>query len=431
MTPGRGRLARTSLVGGILVTIVLGVVFRLSDLDLTLQRRVYSATEPHWPYATAQPWKALHDAGTIPGLALTLLAVGAVAVSVRRHQWLRWQNRGLYLFAFLAAGPGLVTNLLGKMLAGRPRPDEIVQFGGALPFHRPFEFGVPMRGYSFLCGHCSMGFLFFTLFFILQGWTRWAALLFGSVYGLALGAARVVQGAHFVSDVLLDGSLMFVVAALLSPILDRRPLLLAGLSRRKLIVASATTMVIVTIVFLFSTPVRKEQNLAWVWPGQRAARRDKQTLLPWLKRGRAATRVTADAQRGEVEIAFRSGAEPLVIESLVRGFGFPGADVETSVSRSEDGSTISYAQRLAGGFWEARPAVRILIGTGLQSVRASCPKGRVIVDGSREHKLLRVFTLARQVQISRPWERRTDHFERAGGGPPLILAIRAGEIALR
>ncbi len=134
-----------------------------------------------------------------------------------------FRRPGLYLFAVLLVGPGLLVNVLGKGMAGRPRPWETTDFGGVAQFLRPFQFGVPGSGRSFLSGHASMAFYFFSLYFVFDGAkARWAlglTLLFGTLMGIA----RILQGAHFLSDVLLCGALMFAVCAVLSPILGSKP----------------------------------------------------------------------------------------------------------------------------------------------------------------------------------------------------------------
>lgn len=427
-------MRRVSLMIGIALTVAITIAFRVTTLDLDLQRLVFSAAEPHWPYASAQPWKGLHDTGTLPGLVLALFAVGVLAVSLRREEWLRWQNSALYTIAFLAIGPGLVTNLLGKMAAGRPRPDEVAQFGGALQFHRPFDFGVPGRGYSFLCGHCSMGFLWFVFFFLLIGWRRWLALVFASSYGVALGLARVIQGAHFVSDVLLDGSIMFVIAASLTPLLERRPLLLATAHRRKIVAVTAAAALGITCAFLFSTPIRKEEAYAWINQGQAPARRFNLTVLPWRQpaTNRAPAALRVDVEGGDIEIHFRPAAEPLVVESLVRGFGFPGADVKTDTTRSEDGTIVSYRQRLTGMYWEAHATSGLLVSTGLRSLRASTGRGRIVVDRTETTNPLRVITSAQHIQWIAPWRRRGKNiFEAPDTGVPLTVVLYADEVLLR
>ena len=149
---------------------------------------------------------------------MSVLAAVGLGLSFVKNEFMRWRYPCLFLVILLALGPGLVINVLAKGFGGRPRPDEILEFGGLLQFRHPFEPGLPHKGFSFLCGHCSMGFLFMGLFFLLRGWKRWACLLAGFLFGTMQGIGRMVQGAHFASDALLSASVMFTLTAALSPV---------------------------------------------------------------------------------------------------------------------------------------------------------------------------------------------------------------------
>ena len=109
-----------------------------------------------------------------------------------------------------------------KHCFGRPRPYEIIPFGGEFPFLEPFRIGYPGRCASFVSGHAAMGFFLMTLYFVLKGRKRWAALGGGVLYGLLMGTARILQGDHFLSDVLLCGGMIFSVAAALHHFWNRK-----------------------------------------------------------------------------------------------------------------------------------------------------------------------------------------------------------------
>ena len=214
---------RTPFLTGLAATVIVAVACRMTDLDVDLQATAFSASEPHWPYGTRQPWRFLPKVGTLPGLLLTAGAIVAAAASFIDARFVRWRFPAVYIVVLAAAGPGIVTNLLGKVLAGRPRPDEVIPFGGTMPFLQPFDLGTPGKGFSFLCGHCSMAFLFFAFFFLRRDRKRWIAFTFAATFGVLLGAARIAQAAHFPSDVLLGGTIMFTVAAALAPLARIRP----------------------------------------------------------------------------------------------------------------------------------------------------------------------------------------------------------------
>lgn len=349
-SPWRATLA------GIVATAAVAVLFRATSLDIDLQALAYDPRTSGWPYAQRFPWKQLHDFGTIPGLLLALGSIVVIALGFLRPRWLRWRFPALSIVALTALGPGVVTNLFGKILAGRPRPEEVVEFGGTARFLEPFEFGTPGRGFSFLCGHCSMGYLFVAFFFLLGGRMRWLALAASSVYGLLLGAARVADGAHFPSDITLAGTITFTLAAAISPLARVQPT--TWERRGKLAVAAAGAAVLLLMFFSFSTPIHRERVHTWTDVSRRAATHE--TLLPW----RGARAVTIDVEKGDVQVRRVRQHDPVTIVSVVKGFGFPGSDGRTETARN--GATIVYRHRLTGFLWEAHVRFEVTVSPDIR-----------------------------------------------------------------
>jgi membrane-associated PAP2 superfamily phosphatase len=320
--------ARRMAIVAIAVTAILTATFWLLPIDQTLQRLAFRTTVPRWPLATAQPWRALHDYGTWPGVALIIAAaIGIVAGG-------RWRRASFYVLLVAILGAGIVTNTLGKALAGRVRPDVVVGFGGLLPFQRPFELAAAGRGYSFLCGHASMGFLFCALFFVLRGWVRWTALIGGLAFGLLLGAGRVVAGTHWTSDVLLDATLMLAVAALLAPV-ARDGLRLTPAAWAVIAAAAA-------LLLRYGTPVHKQQDFAIAHP---------------------VSRLVVHAETRDVRVV--PGAETRV-QVFVDGEGWPGAGVRNALT--DRGAEIALVSRLTGRYWSVRKHVTVTTPNGIEVV---------------------------------------------------------------
>ena len=86
----------------------------------------------------------------------------------------------------------------------------VQQFGGEYAYIPPLELAdTPDK--SFVCGHCSVAYLFFVFYFLSQNHKTFYFLL---TIGLAslMGFSRMSSGSHFLSDVLWSGYLMFLVA---------------------------------------------------------------------------------------------------------------------------------------------------------------------------------------------------------------------------
>jgi lipid A 4'-phosphatase len=420
---------------GIGATAAITVLFWATDLDLRTQALAYSPVAPHWPYGRLLGWALVYHFGTLPGLMLSVMAAVGFGLSFMRPELVRWRYPCLFLVLLLALGPGLVVNVLAKGFGGRPRPDQILQFGGLLEFRHPFEPGFAHKGFSFLCGHCSMGFMFMGLFFLLRGWRRWACLVGGFLFGLLQGVGRIVQGSHFASDALLGATLMFTLAAALSPVAAWKPQTVAQ-RRYRWRIAAATSVLIVLIVasFLFSIGMREENVHVWLEPGQATPAGDV-TAHAWPS-GRGAqspTRVVIAVEVGDIALEFGRGPQPLVIRSRVIGFAFPGSSSEITVGDLRPGAGVSYHEALRGLFVEkhgrftvslredSAATLEVKTGDG-QIILAGPPPARpLVVSGSFE--LSDAPGLFKRAGVGR--------FASVGSGEPISLTLEAQKVVVQ
>ncbi len=123
----------------------------------------------------------------------------------------------LYLVLALAIGPGLLVNTILKDHWGRARPSQIVEFGGDKQFTPVL---VPSRqcerNCSFSSGHAALGFSLVAFAFLpAERRRRRLAIACAVAAGSLLGLARIVQGGHFLSDVVLSGLLVTATSWLL------------------------------------------------------------------------------------------------------------------------------------------------------------------------------------------------------------------------
>jgi len=204
---------------------VATAAFWLTDLDLALVRPFFSgdATNPEfvarWPMTVAQPWKALYDWGIYPAW---ILGLGGLAVWIVSFLWKKiepWRDPGLFYFLLLIVGPGILVNGVCKPYWSRPRPHAIEQFGGPRDFLPVLQLGFGKNDSSFPSGHASTGFYLMAPAFVLyrrRPWWAAAFLLLGLVCGGVIGAARVVAGGHFPSDILWSGGIVYFTALVLA-----------------------------------------------------------------------------------------------------------------------------------------------------------------------------------------------------------------------
>ena len=192
--------------------LLLTSVFWLTNLDLEIERCFYSP-DTGWYLKKAEPWNLLYNYGNIPGLTLGILALLAIIAGFFSRQILRYRKIAMFLVLVLVMGPGIITHSVFKENWGRPRPRQIVNFGGTKDFLPVWVKGTPGNGKSFPSGHAAIGYYVLTPFFILRRVNRkWAVitLLVGVGYGSLMGIGRMIQGAHFASDVLWSAGFTYL-----------------------------------------------------------------------------------------------------------------------------------------------------------------------------------------------------------------------------
>lgn len=205
--------------------LLLGVAtlgLRFSPVDMAIARRVFDPTLPQpWKWAWQLPWSLLYEYGVWPAW---IMAVGGVilAAIAGQKRFGRMRRAGLFLALVTILGPGLIVNLALKPWYGRPRPRDLGEFGGQHQFVPVLTLRPVERGTSFPSGHAAMAFCLFTPAFLFANRSRSATLAFAAVgvlLGTAVGIARILQGAHFLSDIVWSAGVVYVTALVLCRVL--------------------------------------------------------------------------------------------------------------------------------------------------------------------------------------------------------------------
>lgn len=129
----------------------------------------------------------------------------------------------IYLIVTAVLGPGLLVETLLKPNWGRARPKDIALFGGEHAYSAPFVVAAECtRNCSFVSGHAAIAFWVTAYAFLLPPQWRGVGLWLGAGVGLVVGFVRVVQGAHFASDVAVAGLMVVAVNILCARLILRR-----------------------------------------------------------------------------------------------------------------------------------------------------------------------------------------------------------------
>lgn len=114
-----------------------------------------------------------------------------------------WRHVSTVFLCAALLGPGLIIEGVFKNTVGRPRPVQVEAFGGAQPFQGPFAVGDnPEAHRSFCSSHAAAGFALMGLGLTCGPAWRRRWFLIGLVSGAVIGAGRIMQGGHFLSDVI-------------------------------------------------------------------------------------------------------------------------------------------------------------------------------------------------------------------------------------
>jgi len=118
---------------------------------------------------------------------------------------------GLMTYLALILGPGLVVNVIFKDHWGRPRPYQVLRDGKQYaPFWQPHF--TEKENNSFPGGHASVGFFLGIPFLALR--RKKTAIILSLIGGAVVGTVRILQGGHYLSDIVFAGIFVWLTAIL-------------------------------------------------------------------------------------------------------------------------------------------------------------------------------------------------------------------------
>ena len=362
----------------IALAIVITVPFWIFPLDIAAAR-AFHRPELADPWPVAQEGWALFFYRSAPALSVVwmVLALSLCVTALARSRHSQLWKAGVFMCLTMAIGPGLVVNGILKDHAGRYRPRQVEELGGTHDYAPPLSFALH-EGHSFPCGHCSVGFIFGTLVLVLPRGKRLAKaalFTFSLLLGSALGLGRMAAGAHFFSDVLWAGLIVWGSAWVSYHLVYEvggekwQKILAAGKARRRTVAVLAVVAVAFTFSVLAATPFDKK--LAGELPATGTG-----TLV-------------VEVPNLPVRIETAEG----IVSSYAgdfRGFGFPNRRITATISSREGAQVLSV--RRSGLFTDLEGTVTLLIAANGPS--------KIVLCGDPEAKA-GVMTLAgRKVEIA-------------------------------
>lgn len=152
-----------------------------------------------------------------------ILGLGAVVLLGHRPVLGLDRARIAFLILSFAVGPGLIVNLLLKEHWGRARPNDVVDFGGTAQF-TPALLPADQcaSNCSFVSGDVAIAFAYVAVALLLPARWRGVGVAAALLLGTGVAALRLMQGAHFLSDVVFAALFTLLPIAVFAQALLRR-----------------------------------------------------------------------------------------------------------------------------------------------------------------------------------------------------------------
>lgn len=209
------------LVLTFVMLVISTAVIAYNGWDMQLASRFYLPGQG-FPIGNLQPWKAMYRFGEWPAFLTGGLGLIIWLASFTLPRLVKLRKAALFIALVLIIGPGLLVNWGFKDHWGRPRPRQVTQLGGTMAFHQPWQPGPAPKNSSFPAGHPSAAFYMSVPYFVLRRTRPSQALLWlwgGFAFGLLMGATRIIQGGHFLSDVVWSAGFVYLTALVLAALL--------------------------------------------------------------------------------------------------------------------------------------------------------------------------------------------------------------------
>jgi membrane-associated phospholipid phosphatase len=156
--------------------------------------------------------------GLRPGQCLFIVSNALLIIGILIRKKGVW-NSALYISLTLFIGSGVIGHGVLKRFWQRPRPKQITLFGSTYPFcpiYTRYVGPADRHLRSLPSGHATMGFYFFSLYFLgrrtKKSWLKILGLIAACTMGGLLSWIRLYQGGHYFSDIVTSALIMWLTA---------------------------------------------------------------------------------------------------------------------------------------------------------------------------------------------------------------------------
>jgi len=209
---GFGSLRITACALLVIVLVVTAITLIGPNIDLAVAQ-VFAAPGPtRFPAASNSIARALRD----HGMVASVVCAGCVVLALLRYLP---AHTAAYLTTAYLLGPGLLVNVILKSHWGRPRPNEVTEFGGTLPFVNWWDpGGACPSNCSFISGEAAAAAWLFGPAMLAPPRWRPLTMSLAAAFFVLTSALRLAAGGHFLTDVVIGGLSSVLVLLALRPL---------------------------------------------------------------------------------------------------------------------------------------------------------------------------------------------------------------------
>ena len=198
------------------------VFFHNPVIDILFSQLFFSVTDQDF-FMQKNPMLLIIDQSAYI-VALLLLSFNCLSVikkffKTHSLNFKLYKKEAFVLLVFLIGSIVLIQGF-SKHYFGRARPIQVQEFGGTLEFTPAFQVSKQCKSNcSFVSFHTSIGILMISYAMILTGRKKTLFSILGIFLTLLFGVTRIMQGKHFLSDIIFSICFMLIITHALSLLL--------------------------------------------------------------------------------------------------------------------------------------------------------------------------------------------------------------------
>ena len=214
----------TKLICTILLTLCLASIFFYNpEIDIFISKLFFSTADNDFFLKENLILLIIDRSAYL--IAFLLLSFNGILILkkfFKTHSFnFQLYKKEVFVLLVFLIGSVILVQGISKHYFGRARPIQVKEFGGELEFTPAFQISKQCKSNcSFVSFHASVGILLISYAMAVTGRKKIFFTTSGVFLTLLLGMTRIIQGKHFLSDIIFSVCFMLITVYTLSLLLD-------------------------------------------------------------------------------------------------------------------------------------------------------------------------------------------------------------------